>query len=115
MKFLTTNLAFQASFSMFSGYVPVIKSVFNDPTYKSQFIDLGDTTVNLAASSVKVCVEQADNYFYSPAFVGSSEARDQVGSLLANAMTQAVSVDGLTDAELNNMFQDAVDECEYMS
>ena len=115
MKYLTTNVAFQAEFSMFSGYVPVIKSVFENETYKSMFLDLGDTTKNLAASSVKVCVAQADNYFYSPAFVGSSEARDQVGSILATAMTQVTTPDGLTDAELNTIFQDAVDECEYMA
>ena len=115
MKFLTTNLAFQAEFSMFSGYVPVIKSVFENEVYKSEFLDLGDTTTNLAASSVKVCVEQADNYFYSPAFVGSSVARDQVGNILSYAMTQATTADGLTDAELDQIFQDAVDECEYMS
>ena len=113
MKFLTTNVAFQAQFSMVSGYVPVIKSVFNNEVYKTEFLEKGDTGAGIAAASVKVCVEQADDYFYSPAFVGSSEARDQVGSIMAAAMSQAAKSEGLTDAHLATIFQDAVDECEY--
>ena len=113
MKYLTTNVAFQAEFSMFSGYVPVIKSVFENETYNEYFLDLGDTTSNIAASSVKVCVEQADNYFYSPAFVGSSEARDQVGNIMVSALSQATTPDGLTDEELDSIFAQAVLMCEY--
>lgn len=115
MKFLTTNVGFQAQFSMVSGYVPVIKSTFNNEVYKTEFLDKGDTGAGIAAASVKVCVEQADNYFYSPAFVGSSEARDQVGSIMAAAMSQAAKPEGLSDAQLDTIFKDAVDECEYIA
>ena len=113
MKYLTTNVAFQAQFSMVSGYVPVIKSVFNNEVYKTEFLEKGDTGAGIAAASVKVCVEQADNYFYSPAFVGSSEARDQVGSIMSAAMAQASKSEGLSDAQLDQIFKNAVDECEY--
>ncbi len=115
MKYLTTNVAFQAQFSMVSGYVPVIKSAFKNEVYVEEFLNKGDTGAGIAASSVKVSVEQADNYFYSPAFVGSSEARDQVGAIMAAAMSQASKPEGLTDAMLNQIFQDAVDECEYIA
>ena len=57
----------------------------------------------------------SDNYFYSPAFVGSSEARDQVGGVMAAAMTQAARPEGLSDEALNKIFQDAIDECEYIA
>ena len=33
VKFLTTNVDFQAEFSMVSGYVPVMQSVMENPTY----------------------------------------------------------------------------------
>ena len=115
MKYLTTNVNFQAQFSMVSGYVPVIKSVFDHPVYVEEFLNKGDTGAGIAAASVKVCVEQADDYFYSPAFVGSSEARDQVGSIMAAAMSQAAKSEGLTDAHLATIFQDAIDECEYIA
>jgi len=115
MKYLTTNVGFQAQFSMVSGYVPVIKSAFQNETYIEEFLNKGDTGAGIAASSVKVCVEQADNYFYSPAFVGSSEARDQVGGVMAAAMTQAARPEGLSDEALNKIFQDAIDECEYIA
>ena len=115
MKYLTTNVNFQAQFSMVSGYVPVIKSVFDHPVYVEEFLNKGDTGAGIAAASVKVCVEQADNYFYSPAFVGSSEARDQVGAIMSAAMSQATKTGGLTDAQLDQIFQDAIDECEYIA
>ena len=50
-------------------------------------------------------MEQADAYYTSPAFVGSSTARDQVGALLEAVVTGSKSVD--------QAFQDAMDECEY--
>ncbi len=138
VKFLTTNVEFQAKFGMTSGYVPVIESV-NDAslaTYTEQsnadgttvrvpanavaayidFIANANGGDNIAALSAKVCLEQKDAYYVSPAFNGSSEARDQVGALLQKCMTE---YKGTKDEERDKMiadaFADAVEECEYMS
>ena len=111
MKFLTTNVNFQAEFGMASGYVPVLKSVSANPVY-AEFINNADGGAFVSALSAKVCLEQADAYYTSPAFNGSSEARDQVGALLTKCLT---FTEGDIDALIAEAFEDAVAECEYAS
>lgn len=113
VKYLTTTVEFQAEFSMTSGYVPVIESVSEHPVY-SQFIANANGGDNITALSAKVCLEQKDAYYVSPAFNGSSEARDQVGQLLQYCMVQYKTAKDV-DAMINKAFADAVAECEYMS
>ena len=111
VKFLTTTVPFQAEFSMASGYVPVLKSVGENPVY-ADFISKADGGNNIAALSAKVCLEQEDAYYTSPAFNGSSEARDQVGALMTKCLALK---DGDIDAQIAEAFEDAVAECEYAS
>ena len=107
---------FQAQFSRASGYNPVIKSAVNgilyglgasgeDMTYQ-QWLDegTGSSKEGLKALTAKVSTSLTDNYFTSPAFVGSSTARDQVGSLFVAAITKSKSV--------SQAFRDAILECE---
>ncbi len=112
VKFLTSNVDFQAAFSMASGYVPVLESVADHPVYK-QFIDGADGGDNIAALSAKVCLEQKDYYYTSPAFNGSSEARDQVGLLMQECMTKYK--DGNVKAMIDNAFANAVQRCKNNS
>ena len=107
VKFLTTTVEFQAEFSMASGYVPVLKSVAEHPVY-ADFLASADGGDFISALSAKVCLEQADAYYTSPAFNGSSEARDQVGNIITKALP-AKDIDAVID----DIFQDAIDECEY--
>ena len=109
MKFLTTNVAFQAEFSEASGYVPVLKSVAENEYY-ADLLAKADGGKYIAFLSVKVCLEQADAYYTSPAFNGSSVARDQVGTLLDTCLTIP---EGDVDAAIEDAFLDAIDECEY--
>ena len=111
VKFLTTNVNFQAEFAMASGYVPVLKSVAENPVY-ADFISKADGGKYISALSAKVCLEQEHAYYTSPAFNGSSEARDQVGALLTKCL--ALTGDSI-DAQIADAFKDAVDECEYAS
>ena len=111
VKFLTTTVPFQAEFSMASGYVPVLKSVGENPVY-ADFISKADGGNNIAALSAKVCLEQENAYYTSPAFNGSSEARDQVGALMTKCLALK---DGDIDAQIAEAFEDAVAECEYAS
>ena len=108
-KFLTTNVNFQAEFGMASGYVPVLKSVAENEVY-SDFLANADGGKYIAALSAKVCLDQVDAYYTSPAFNGSSAARDQVGSLMVKTLT--AKGDDL-DAQIDAAFQEAIDECEY--
>ena len=110
VKYLTTTVEFQAEFSMTSGYVPVIKSVSDNTEYK-KFIDGANGGTNIAALSAKVCLEQEEAYYTSPAFDGSSKARDQVGALLAKCLS--ANDGGDVDAMIKKAFEDAIEECEY--
>ena len=109
VKFLTTNVDFQAEFSMASGYVPVLKSVAQNEVY-ADFLANADGGDHISALSAKICMEQAHAYYTSPAFNGSSTARDQVGALLVTCLTgDASKIDSIID----KAFKDAIAECEY--
>jgi len=109
VKYLTTTVEFQAEFGMASGYVPVLKSVGENPVY-ADFIKSADGGNFISALSAKVCLEQESAYYTSPAFNGSSTARDQVGALLTKCLPMTGSN---VDAQIKQAFQDAIDECEY--
>ncbi len=110
VKYLTTNMAFQTEFSSTSGYMPVLKSAQDNEVY-AQWLAKANGAEFLTAMVVKVGLEQADSYFTSPAFNGSSVARAQVGPMLAKCMSEdTTDVDSL----INNAFQDAYDECVFL-
>ena len=110
-KYLTTSTDFQAQFADASGYVPVLKSVAQNETFAAELAkaDGGDHIVYL---SMKICLEQANAYYTSPAFNGSSVARNELGALLQKILV--LDADGL-DAAVNQAFADAVAECEYQA
>ena len=107
VKYLTTTVEFQAEFSMASGYVPVLKSVAEHPVY-AEFIANADGGDNIAALSAKVCLEQKDAYYTSPAFAGSSDARSEVGTLLVTCLSKA----GDAETVITEAFKQAIANCE---
>lgn len=107
-RFLTTNVNFQAQFSIASGYTPVIKSVSDYKVY-TDFLASADNTRNIAALSTSVTVSQENFYFTSPAFEGSSKARDSVGNLIDKVMGYSGND---IDNFINTAFKDAIDECK---
>ena len=110
VKFLTTTVEFQAEFSMASGYVPVLKSVADNEVYANEFLAKADGGDYISALSAKVCLEQEKAYYTSPAFNGSSDARDQVALLMQSAFVKDDGGD--LDALIDSLFQLAVDECK---
>ena len=109
-KFLTTDVTFQASVSMNNGYAPAIQSVAENPIY-AEFL-ASASTANIQAYAVKVALEQKDAYYVSPAFNGSSVARDQVGLLMQKCL---VAEGADVDAMIKKAFREAVEECKYQS
>ncbi len=88
---------FLASFSIASGYNPPRKSTFEIPAYQSF---LNGTSITAVAA--KTASTMVDFYFTSPAFVGSSTARDQVGNVIQYALTgQKTAKKALEDAYSN--------------
>ncbi len=113
VKFLTTNAQFQAAFSKTSGYMPVIKSAAEIPIYQQWFESAnGNSAAGVIALAAKVGLEMADSYFVSPAFNGSSKARDQVGLLMQYCFTHYDPNDiAASDAMINEAFKKAKQEC----
>lgn len=108
LKYFTTNVEFQAQFSMVSGYSPVINSVYENPVY-AEWLQESDGGLNIQARAVQVTQEQKDWFYTSPAFVGSSKAREEVGKII----TECLSINDITDEQINTKFANAVKECEY--
>lgn len=102
IKYLTTNVEFQAEFSRTFGYMSVLKSVQENETY-AEYLASADGCDNILALSLKVCYEQMDAYFAPDAFVGSDVARSQVGELLVSAITG--------DKTIDEAFTSAVENC----
>ena len=113
MKYLVTNVQLQAAFADASGYVPVLKSVTEVPAFAAK-LNAADGGNNIAYLSMKVCLEQADYYYTSPAFNGSSTARDQVGYLMQAAMSGYKDAVGKNNVNslIDKVFKDAINECE---
>lgn len=113
LKYLTTNVQYQASFGKKSGYVPVIKSVSQDPTYSAFMAQADQGNDYCAAAAARLCLEQEDAYYTSPAFNGSSMARDQIGAALAKILP---ACSGKTNENynkfINEVFYKAIKECE---
>ena len=111
-KFLVTNVNFQARVSMNNGYSPVNQAVKDNEVY-AEF--LADTT-NVPAQAIAVALqeEQRGAFYFSPAFSGSSVAREQVG-LLMQACMGSTKTGSELDTAIANEFKKAVAECKYQS
>ena len=101
----------QAEFSEASGYAPVIKSV-NQDEYYTEFLAKADGNAYLQASVIKQCLAQQENCYVSPAFVGSSAARDQVGLLMQNCFVK--KLEGKTVAQfIQDEFDAVLEELRF--
>ena len=112
VKFLCTNVDFQAEFSMASGYMPVLKSVTENEAYAA-WLASANGYEKLVALCVQVGIDGRDHYFVSPAFNGSSKARTQVGSLLIKCVSEQLADGQDLDSFVDQAFKDAIEECEY--
>lgn len=102
-KFLATDYTFQGGISSTNGYVPVIKSIQQDPGYGA-WLATGTNTANLEGYAARVTFEIQDALYTSPVFWGSAEARTQVGQIIIDALSKKDSIDKL--------FSDAIKRCK---
>ncbi len=140
VKYLTTSVEFQAAFGLASGYIPVLKSVqdeslavyekdengnlikdengnlkpVNPIAYYIENLKKADGGTNIAQLSIQVALNQESAYYVSPAFNGSSKARDQVGQLVESIflLDKNLSASDL-DAKIDELFAAAIYECYY--
>ena len=111
VKFLTTDVDFQYAVSTSNGYVPAIKTVHNDEIYQ-EFLNSADGGDHIQALSAKQCLAQENAYYTSPAFNGSSKAREEVGLLMQMCFAE---YEAATDklATIKKIFKERLEECEY--
>ena len=107
VKFLCTDVRLQASLSSNNGYTSAVQSVVNDPTYAG-FLDLADGNAFLQATVIKQTIAMRDFYYVSPAFHGSSTARDDVGTLIQTCFSKDPSGSQTVDQFIEKSFADAV-------
>ena len=89
---------FQAAFSIGSGYNPCRLSTFEVDSYVEHMAD----TDSITAVAAKVASTMSDRFYTSPAFKGSSTAREQVGTALVYAIqSQMTPEEALEDAYRN--------------
>ena len=113
IKFLTSNLNLQAAFSAASGYAPVISNLAEkSPLYASK-LAMADANANLQMTCVKQCLAQEDALFVSPAFIGSSGARDQVGILIQNCFVNTPAEGQSAMDFVKSEFKKSVDKLRY--
>ena len=74
---------FQCSFAGTTGYMPARLSSYEQPDY----VELLANKTNIVGATVSVAKEMTSIYYTSPAFDGSSTAREQVGVALRYAVT----------------------------
>ena len=113
MKFLTTDLGLQANFSATSGYAPVVKNLDKKNAAYAAELANANGSDKLQTTCVKQCVEQENAMFVSPAFLGSSGARDQVGLLM-----QSCFINGPTGSQteadfIKAEFKKVIDKLRY--
>ena len=111
-KFLTTNVSFQAKFSMKNGYTSVIESVRQDEDY-ADTLAAADGNENLQATCVLQTLAQMDAYYVSPAFNGSSAARNEVGRLLQACFSEDPSGNQSVADFIAAQFKKTIDTLEF--
>ena len=109
VKFLTTNLEFQAEFAMTAGYIPVLENITENAAYAEK-LAAANGCENLSLLVAKVALKQANNYFTPPAFLGSDVVREEVGKLIQYCLTdvRCSTTDGIQHA-----FEQAIKECNH--
>lgn len=111
---LTANL--QAAFALTSGYMPVTTPATQVKSYVEYMASAGPTSkTTLATLSIQTALSQQASYFTSDVFVGSADARDQVGSLLVKVLSDKTMTADNMDSKIKDYFKAAVDRCVYLA
>lgn len=112
MKYLTTDLTAQAYFSADSGFAPVIEDLDKKHEVFAHILERADGNAYLQYTCIKQCLAQSDAMFVSPAFVGSSAARDEVGLLLRHCFTMSLE-EGQSVADfIKSAFRESIHRLE---
>ena len=123
VQYLCTDYQFLGNLAIQNGYAPAIKDMEKkDEVYAEWLAMVGDDatdeerTANITAYAAKIALEQTKAFYTSPAFYGSSVARDQVAILMHTCLSKGKSASGdELKAFIDKAFADAIAECKYQA
>ena len=105
-KFFTST-QYNSAWALTTGYSPIRYSVMETKEYMD-YIDVSGqdpkTLDRLYALNASYAAKAAKNFFTSPVFKGSSEARNQVGTIYAACVAAGADL----DAQIDSIFETAV-------
>ena len=102
-----TNTYNGAVYSILTGYEPVRESSYESDEYKAHLAKLGTENETLYTKVATLTSTDAikNAYFFSPVFVGSSTARQEVGDIITQVMLGKKDVDtAFTEAKTETIF-----------
>ena len=114
-KFITSPEN-SAMYAILTGYEPVRTSSYETQQYKDHLAKLGgkDETLYTRVATLTSTPEVRNSYFASPAFKGSTTARQQCGKIIPLVMTENRFV-GDFDKKIDEIFVNAYKECQLAS
>ncbi|MDE5715159.1 MAG: extracellular solute-binding protein, partial [Anaeroplasmataceae bacterium] len=104
----------QAKFALASGYLPVTTPATEIPAYKEFLDQAAGNKAGIAALATKQAIAQTDNYFTSAVFLGSSYARDEVGSLLSKIMLDLDINSSNIEKKIAVNLKDEIEKLDYL-
>ena len=114
-QFLLTS-GYQNEFAQLQGYIPVTNEAVETQGYQDYLAKAGEhSKTGVSASAAEQAVAQQDYYFTSPAFVGSSVARQEVGAIIADVLEHQLSSGESIESYIADRLAEGVEECEYQS
>lgn len=99
-----TNTENSARYSILTGYEPVRVSSYESDVYQLHLNAEGEN-INLFTKTANTTINMRNSYFYSPVFIGSATARDEVGGIIANVLLGQKTVEAA--------FNDALTACVF--
>lgn len=101
-----------AMYSILTGYEPVRTSSYETEEYKAHLAKLGTDkeTLYTRVASLTSTPAVREAYFSSPAFQGSSTARQQCGGIITLVMYEDATKVNI-DEKIDEIFEDAAEEC----
>lgn len=102
VEFLSTNTEFQAEFSMATGYLPVVRSATEHPTYMN-YLRTADGYVNTQALSTTACLDYVDWCAVPNATHYGDRLTDAITNLVMRCMTWSMSDEAWEIMDIFNM------------
>ncbi len=105
-KYLTTTVEYQARFSMQNGYTCAIQSVLSSPIYNEGFLQKANGNQYLQAACIDLTMQYKNYYYVSEAFNGSSQARDDMETLMKKCFQTPLGKDQTAAQLIESLFND---------